>query len=303
MTYVVLNQVLAIFLLTAFGFVLKKINLLNDGFTKSSSDLIVYVTLPAMIINSMDREFSKDVATTSLQVFLTGAIMYGFTILLAILLVRFRKYEETQRGVYMYMVIFGNVGYLGYPIINVLYGEMGVFYSAVFNIWFNILTWTIGVSIMARGRLNFRRILINPGLLSTLFGLFIFLTPLRLPTLVKSVLDSVGSMTTPLAMFLVGAFLAEAHLKDFVAEIDLYLASILKLIAAPVLVYLSVRHLNVSTIVKVLPIVMAGMPSGVNTAIFARMFDKDYKLAAQGVVLSTALSMISLPVLILMVVK
>jgi len=101
----------------------------------------------------------------------------------------------------------------------------------------------------------------------------------------------------------VGAFLAEAHLKDFVAEIDLYLASILKLIAAPVLVYLSVRHLNVSTIVKVLPIVMAGMPSGVNTAIFARMFDKDYKLAAQGVVLSTALSMISLPVLILMVVK
>ncbi|HBT38976.1 MAG: Auxin Efflux Carrier [Thermotoga sp. 50_1627] len=303
MTQIVLNQVLAIFLLTAFGFVLKKINLLNDGFTKSSSDLIVYVTLPAMIINSMDREFSRDVATTSLQVFLTGAIMYACTILLSFVLVWFRKFDETQRGVYMYMVIFGNVGYLGYPVMNVLYGEMGIFYSAVFNIWFNILTWTIGVSIMARGKLNLRRILINPGLISTLFGLFVFLTPLTLPTLVKSVLENVGSMTTPLAMFLVGAFLAEARMKDFVADIDLYLASVLKLVAAPLLVYLWLSPLHLPPIVKVLPIVMAGMPSGVNTAVFARMFDKDYRLAAQGVVLSTALSMISLPVLILTVVR
>lgn len=302
MTQVVLNQVLAIFLLTGFGFVLKKIKLLNDGFTKASSDLIIYVTLPAMIISSMDRDFSKDVAATSLQVFLTGAIMYAYTILLAFLFASLRKFDDSRRGVYMYMVIFGNVGYLGYPIMNVLYGEMGVFYSAVFNIWFNVLTWTIGVSIMAKGKLSVRKILINPGLLSTLFGLLLFLTPLRLPSLVKFVLDNVGSMTTPLAMFLVGAFLAEARMKDFVAAMDLYLASFLKLIAAPALVYVSMKYFHLPTIVKVLPVVMAGMPSGVNTAIFARMFDKDYKLAAQGVVLSTALSMVSLPVLIFLVV-
>lgn len=303
MTNVVLNQVLAIFLLTAFGFVLKKINLLSDGFTRSSSDLIIYVTLPAMIISSMDREFSREVARTSLQIFLMGAIMYACSTLLALLFAHLRRFEEHQRGVYMYMIIFGNVGYLGYPVMNAIYGDVGIFYSAVFNIWFNVLTWTLGVSILARGRLNVRNMFINPGLLSTLFGLFIFLTPLKLPGLIKSVLDSVGSMTTPLAMFLVGAFLAEAKLKDLVAQMDLYLASILKLIATPALVFVLIKNFDLPTIVKALPVLMAGMPSGVNTAVFAKMFDRDYKLAAQGVVLSTALSMISLPVLILLTVK
>lgn len=303
MTDVVLNQVLAIFLLTAFGFALKKINLLSDGFTRSSSDLIIYVTLPAMIISSMDREFSREVARTSLQIFLMGAIMYACSTLLAFLLAHLRRFEEHQRGVYMYMIIFGNVGYLGYPIMNAIYGDVGIFYSAVFNIWFNVLTWTLGVSILARGRLNVRSMFINPGLLSTLFGLFIFLTPLRLPGLIKSVLDSVGSMTTPLAMFLVGAFLAEAKLKDLVAQIDLYLASILKLIATPALVFLLIKNFHLPEIVKALPVLMAGMPSAVNAAVFARMFDRDYRLAAQGVVLTTALSMISLPVLILLTLK
>ncbi|KAF2958356.1 transporter [Thermotoga sp. Ku-13t] len=303
MTNVVLNQVLAIFLLTGFGFALKKINLLSDGFTRSSSDLIIYVTLPAMIISSMDREFSREVARTSLQIFLMGAIMYACSTLLAFLFAHFRRFEEHQRGVYMYMIVFGNVGYLGYPIMNAIYGDIGIFYSAVFNIWFNVLTWTLGVGIMARGRLNVRNTFINPGLLSTLFGLFIFLTPLELPGLIKSVLDSVGSMTTPLAMFLVGAFLAEAKLKDLVAQMDLYLASILKLIATPALVFVLIKNFDLPAIVKALPVLMAGMPSGVNTAIFAKMFDRDYRLAAQGVVLSTALSMISLPVLILLTIK
>lgn len=302
MTEVVISQVLMIFLLVGFGFVLKKIKLLNDGFTKSSSDLIVYVTLPAMIISSMDRDFSSEVAKTSLQIFLLGAVMYACTTILAYLFVSVKKFDEDQRGVYMYMIIFGNVGYLGYPVSAILFGSIGVFYSAVFNIWFNLLTWTLGVSIMSRRRLSLSKILLNPGLISTLLGLLIFLTPLTVPTTVKSVLDSVGSMTTPLAMFLVGAFLAEAHLKDFIAKIDLYFASILKLVVAPLMVYLCVKYLKTDSIVKMLPVMMAGMPSGVNTAIFARMFNRDYKLAAQGVVLSTALSMISLPLLIVLIV-
>ncbi|MEN3009124.1 AEC family transporter [Pseudothermotoga sp.] len=302
MTKVVISQVLMIFLLVGFGFVLKKIKLLNDGFTKSSSDLIVYVTLPAMIISSMDRDFSSEVAKTSLQIFLLGAVMYACTTILAYLFVSVKKFDEDQRGVYMYMIIFGNVGYLGYPVSAILFGSIGVFYSAVFNIWFNLLTWTLGVSIMSRRRLSLSKILLNPGLISTLLGLLIFLTPLTVPTTVKSVLDSVGSMTTPLAMFLVGAFLAEAHLKDFIAKIDLYFASILKLVVAPLMVYLCVKYLKTDSIVKMLPVMMAGMPSGVNTAIFARMFNRDYKLAAQGVVLSTALSMISLPLLIVLIV-
>lgn len=302
MSSVVVNQVLTIFLLVGFGFVLKKIKLLNDGFTKSSSDLIVYVTLPAMIISSMDRDFSSDVAKTAFQIFCMGAIMYACTTFLAYLFVWMRRFNEDQRGVYMYMIIFGNVGYLGYPVSAILFGSIGVFYTAVFNIWFNLLTWTLGVSIMSRRKLSLSKILLNPGLISTLLGLLIFLTPLTLPTIVRSVLDNVGSMTTPLAMFLVGAFLAEARLKDFIAKMDLYLASILKLALAPIMVYLCVKYLKTDSIVKMLPIVMAGMPSGVNTAIFAKMFDRDYKLAAQGVVLSTALSMISLPILIVLIV-
>ncbi|MEJ5230105.1 MAG: AEC family transporter [Pseudothermotoga sp.] len=301
MTQIVVNQVLMIFLLIGFGYLLRKLNVMNDGFTKGATDLIIYVTLPAMVLASMDREFSKELASNGLVVFFFGALMYLTLSIIAFVFVKLRGINDSDKGVYLYMVIFGNVGYLGYPIANIAFGDIGVFYTAFFNIWFQILTWTLGVKLMSKEKIRFTKLILNPGLLATSFGVMIFFFSWDLPIVVKSTLETIGSMTVPLAMFIVGAFLADAKFSDFLSKTDLYIAAIAKLVIGPLLMALILFKMDLPLIVKAIPIIMSGMPSGVNTAIFAKIFGRDYKLASQGVVLSTAFSLISLPILLLLV--
>jgi len=301
LTQVVVNQVLMIFLLIGFGYFLRKLNVMNDGFTKGATDLIIYVTLPAMVLASMDRDFSKELASNGLVVFFFGALMYLMLSIIGFAFVKLRGINDNDRGVYLYMVIFGNVGYLGYPVAKIAFGDIGVFYTAFFNIWFQILTWTLGVKLMSKEKINLTRLILNPGLLATSFGVMIFFFSWDLPTVIKGTLETVGSMTVPLAMFIVGAFLADAKFSDFLSKIDLYIAAIAKLLIGPTLMALILFKMDLPLIVKSIPIIMSGMPSGVNTAIFAKMFGRDYKLASQGVVLSTAFSLISLPILLLLV--
>ncbi len=297
----IVNQVLMIFFLIGFGYFLRKIKIMNDGFTKGATDLIVYVTLPAMVLASMDRDFSKELASNGMMIFLFGALMYSVLAALAFIFVKLRKINSQDKGVYLYMVIFGNVGYLGYPIAKIAFEDLGVFYAAFFNIWFQILTWTLGVKLMSKNKIRISRLILNPGLSATLLGVMIFFFSWDIPVVLKGTLETVGSMTVPLAMFIVGAFLADAKLSDFLTRVDLYLASILKLVLGPVVVALILYKIDLPLIIKSIPIIMSGMPSGVNTAIFAKMFDRDYKLASQGVVLSTALSLITLPILMTLV--
>lgn len=301
LTQTVVNQVLMIFLLIGFGYFLRKINIMNDGFTKGATDLIIYITLPAMVLSSMDRDFSKELASNGMIIFLLGALMYAVLAALAFVFVWIRKINAQDKGVYLYMVIFGNVGYLGYPVAKIAFGDIGVFYTAFFNIWFQLLTWTLGVKIMSKSKIKISRLILNPGLSATLLGVMIFFFSWDLPTVIKNTLETVGGMTVPLAMFVVGAFLADAKFSDFITKIDLYLASIMKLAIGPLIMAMILYRTNLPIIIKSIPIIMSGMPSGVNTAIFARMFDTDYKLASQGVVLSTALSLISLPILLTLV--
>lgn len=301
LTQTIVNQVLMIFFLIGFGYFLRKIKVMNDGFTKGATDLIIYVTLPAMVLASMDRDFSKELASNGMIIFLFGALMYAVLAVLAFVFVKLRKINSQDKGVYLYMVIFGNVGYLGYPVAKIAFDDIGVFYTAFFNIWFQLLTWTLGVKLMSKNKIKISKLILNPGLSATLFGVMIFFFSWDLPVVLKSTLETVGSMTVPLAMFIVGAFLADAKFSDFLTKIDLYLASILKLIVGPLVVALILYKMDLPLIIKSIPIIMSGMPSGVNTAIFAKMFDRDYKLASQGVVLSTALSLITLPILMTLV--
>lgn len=281
-----------------FGYFLRKINVMNDGFTKGATDLIIYVTLPAMVLSSMDRDFSRELASNGMIIFLLGALMYAVLAVFGFVFVQLRNINTQDKGVYLYMVIFGNVGYLGYPIAKIAFDDIGVFYTAFFNIWFQLLTWTLGVKLMSKSKIRISKLILNPGLCATLLGVMIFFFSWDLPVVVKGTLETIGGMTVPLAMFVVGAFLADAKFSDFLTKIDLYLASILKLCVGPLIMALILYKTNLPLIIKSIPIMMSGMPSGVNTAIFAKMFDRDYKLASQGVVLSTALSLISLPILL-----
>ncbi|AEH50602.1 AEC family transporter [Pseudothermotoga thermarum] len=301
MTGAVANQILVIFILIGFGFFLKKIKMMEEGFTKTASDLIVHVTLPLLVVASMDREFSLEYAKNAILLFLIGGIMYLTHFLVGKFLAIF--VEEHSKNIYTYMVVFGNVGFLGYPVARIAFGEIGVFYAAFFNLWFQLLNWTLGIKLMSKEKVSLKRLLTTPGLLAILFGLLLFFTPLKLPLVLKTAFSMVGEVSTPLSMFLIGAFIAEAKFSDFVGNLNLYLTALLKLAVCPFIMFLILLPFDLEHITKVLPIMMSGMPSGINAAIFAKKFGSNYKLASQGVIISTAFSLVTLPILMSILLK
>ena len=298
-----MNQIAVLFILIALGFLLRKRNLINNEFTKSASDLVIYVTLPSMIVASMDRDFSAALIKTGFSIFLCGSLMYVLLIVSAFTFSRLRKIEDGDRQVYEFMMIFGNVAYLGYPVLKIMFGEMGVFYGSFLNIWFNILVWTLGIKLMHKDqrKIDFFKAFLNPGLIAIGLGMIIFVFPVDIPQALKTTLNILGEMTVPLCMLLIGAFMTEARFKDFLSNKNLYLFSLTKLVVMPLVMMLIMMPFKITSTVKVIPVVMSGMPAGVNTAIFARKFGRNYHLASQGVVLSTAISLLTIPILLLVV--
>ena len=298
-----MNQIAVLFILIALGFLLRKRNLISNEFTKSASDLVIYVTLPSMIVASMDRDFSAALIKTGFSIFLCGSLMYVLLIVSAFTFSRLRKIEDGDRQVYEFMMIFGNVAYLGYPVLKIMFGEMGVFYGSFLNIWFNILVWTLGIKLMHKDqrKIDFFRAFLNPGLIAIGLRMIIFVFPVDIPQALKTTLNILGEMTVPLCMLLIGAFMTEARFKDFLANKNLYLFSLTKLVVMPLVMMLIMMPFKITSTVKVIPVVMSGMPAGVNTAIFARKFGRNYHLASQGVVLSTAISLLTIPILLLVV--
>lgn len=302
MVEVVINEIIVLFLLVGLGFLIRKINLISSDFTKELANIIIYVTLPAKIFTSMDFPFSKDIFASGITMMVIGLIFYVVMIILATPITKFLKIDSSKQGVFKFMLVFGNVGLLGYPVMDATFGREGVFHVALFNIWFNIFLWTAGVKYMKSGNNKFNaRLLINPGLFATLTGFIFFLLSIKLPSAIQSSVTLLGDSTTPMAMLVVGALLAETKITKALKETKLQIYTIIKLAIIPVAMYLVLTFLGFSGIVRAIPVILSGMPAAVNSAVFARKYESDYHFGSRGVFVSTLFSLISIPLIILLV--
>ncbi|MFO7881907.1 MAG: AEC family transporter [Kosmotogaceae bacterium] len=302
MVEVVVTEIIVLFLLVGLGFAIRKIDLITADFTKELANVIIYVTLPAKIFTSMDFPFSKDIFASGITVMTIGLVFYGVMVILASLITRILKVDFNKQGVFKFMLVFGNVGLLGYPVMDATFGREGVFHVALFNIWFNIFLWTAGIKYMKREDNNFNaRFLINPGLIATLMGFLFFLFSIKLPSALQSSVTLLGDSTTPMAMLVVGSLLAETKITKALKETNLQIYTIIKLAAIPAAMFFVLTLMGFSGVVRAIPVILSGMPAAVNTAVFARKYESDFHFASRGVFVSTLFSLISIPLIILLV--
>lgn len=299
----VFNQATVLFLLLLVGFIAKKLKIMTDELGKGISNLIIYIMLPALIITAMNYEFSEEMLSMSIKLLTIAPFVHIFMIILAILFTKVFIIEDIKkRGVYQFLIVFGNVGFMGYPIIRSIYGDIGVFYAAIHNIWFNILMWTVGIMLMSsddKGKMNLKA-LVNPGIISIAIGFFLFIFSIELPEPISIALSKLGNATTPLSMMVVGSLIADAKIKEIFTNTKLIFVSIIKLVIVPLIVYLVLSRFDLPKMVVGIPVILSGMPSAANAAIYARKYDSDYKLASQGVFLTTLLCLITIPMLMML---
>lgn len=295
----IVSKVLTFFVLIGIGFILRRTNLVDDLFTKGVSRFVLYVTLPALIVDSMNFEYSYEMFSNSVILLIAGGALYLILWLMGVVSSKILRLIGDTRSVFLYAVLFGNVAYMGYPVVELIIGKEGVFYSAVFNIWFNVLTWTVGVRIMSReAGSSTRKAFLNPGMISVFIGLILFFTPLKLPLFLDEALALLGQSTVPLAMVVAGIILASAKLSTILKSRTVIFYSLVKLCIAPVIVFFLLSAVEMPTMVEKILIIMSAMPAAANTSIFARIFDSDYELSSKLIASSTLFSMITIPLII-----
>lgn len=303
----VLNQIFVLFSLILVGNIIKKLKVVSAEFQAGIAPLVLNVTLPAFILSSMTFEFSLETLKSSGILIAISFGLYGVAFILSKVYSKVFKNQDKQRAVLEYAIMFSNTGYMGYPVVAQLFGEKGVFYAAIYNLSFTILIWTYGVDLLGGNKnetISLKKrlaALINPGLIAVLIGFTMFLSGLSFPEPIYNILDMIGSTTTPLSMMFIGFILTEIKPSEAIKNYQLWIISAIRLVIMPALAYLILSAFGFTGLVLYIPVVIVAMPVAVNVAVFASRYQSDYRLGSLLIFISTLLSIVTVPILMLLI--
>ncbi len=291
----VMNQVIVIFIIVMVGFILRKINYLNKQIIKGITDILLNVAIPAITIYSFNMELTEDTLAGASIVLIFGLLSMGSAAVIGAIL--FRKYPPDIKTVMRFAAVFTNSAFMGFPVLGSIFGGLGIFYASMYGIAFNLYLWTFGRILFTGSKdlTAIKKALLNPGIISVIIGLIFFLTPLEMPFLMVRTSEMLGNLTTPLAMIVIGARLADVKPREMLQGKQIYYAAVLRLLVFPAVALLILKALNVEQQVLAVCTLLTAMPAASNTVLFAENYGGDSLLASKIVALSTALSILTIP--------
>lgn len=292
------KQVGILYIIVAVGFICDKTGLFKEKTARLSNDLLFYIITPAVIITAfltMDNTPANYKKLLLAFVFAVVLQIVGALISLPF----FRDKSKEDNCIYKFASNYGNVGYMALPLANAVLGAEGVFYCSVVVMVFNVFSFTHGIKIMTGGK-NFdvKKLLFNPGTIAVLIGLPLFIFGVRLPEIVRTPVDYLASLNTPLAMIFFGTYLANTDLKTMFSDKRVYLTAFLKLIVLPLCMLGIFKVCGITGALVPAIILSSSAPSANNTVMFAAKYDKDAPCASKVVALVSFMSIITMPVMI-----
>lgn len=295
----VASQVLTLFLLIGVGVVCAKVKLLSDGAVKALANLVLYIATPCVIVKSCIREFDPAMLWGFLTVIAVAAVTHGLLILLA--KVVFRDREEDRRRVFRVATVFSNAGYMAIPLQQAILGDVGVFYCAAYVIVFNVFLWTYGLAEMSgESRLSVKKILLNPGVIGVVVGLLLFVLPIPVPALIVDGIGHLAALNTPVPMLIVGYYLAQTDLLAALKDGRSWLCMALRLVAAPAVALGGLLLCGVRGDLLTSCMICIATPVATACTMFATRFDRNPRLSVNLVSLSTLLSVVTLPLMVVL---
>ncbi|MCM8710253.1 AEC family transporter [Clostridium sp. SYSU_GA19001] len=294
----VIEQVISLFLIILVGVYASKREIITDKVNKALSEMLLRVTLPLLIVSSFNLNYSKEIADNILKCFLYSFIVFIITPILSYIFLL--PVKSRRKNILQFANVFSNCGFMGFAVMNSIYGAEGVAYAAIFNMFFNVLVWTYGVALFS-DRLSLKgikKVLLNPCLIAVYIGISIMIFNIKLHPIITSSLKSVGSMTTPLSMIMIGVILSKADLKIIFKDWTIYYGSFIKLIIIPSFFYAAALLMKDSSNVMNTMIILQAMPAAATTSIFAESFDKEKEFSAGIVFLTTLLCTITFPLIL-----
>ena len=313
----VAEKVGLLFILIAVGFICQRIKMLTEEVNKKLADIVMYFVTPCVIINAFASTVYE--RTELLQILKNIGIVAVIAVLVhvgMILVVNlvFRFENEDRRRIMRFAAVFSNAGFIALPLAQALIDtdtcHEGALYAAVYLAIFNIVLWTWGLIDMSgeKGAMNLKKILLNPGIIGVVAGLFLFTSPLfihigdtagiRLPNLLLDAISAMSALNLPLPMFMVGYYLGKADILAAFKDKWSYLCMALRLLLFPLTALAIMYVCGVRGNVLTVSVLGTCAPVGATTTIFAAKFDRDTELSVRLVSLSTILSLITMPLIV-----
>lgn len=290
------QQVIILFLLIGCGFVAVKTGVLKQEGKQTLSNLLLYLVVPAMIVHSYMMEFSEEILHNLLAAFEMSVLAILIGTAITLLLTARRK--DRRAPIFRFACVFSNAAYMGFPLISALFGAEGLLYASAYVTVFNILLWTMGYG-MVSGSSNpkevARSLLHTPVLYAMVVGLAVYLLQIPVPNLIAQPIDLLSGMNTPLSMLITGMLIAAGDLKSIVCDRHIWKLAALRMVLIPAVCVAVFALLGFHGMSAQVVLLLECCPAAAITSVFAVQFGHEERFAAGSVVLTTLLSIVTLP--------
>ncbi|SDL13379.1 AEC family transporter [Natronincola ferrireducens] len=299
---VIIESVVSLFIIILVGVYGSRKKIITAETNKRLVDILIQIALPFMIVSSFIYTYDHTIKSNVIKTFYYSIIAYIIMIFVShLLLLPVKGHKKT---ILHFANVFTNTGYVGFPILNSIYGTEGVVYGSIFNMFFVILVWTYGLILFKDNfskkelKAELKKILLNPSIIAVCIGIIIMIFDIQLSGALISSIEAIGNITGPLSMIIIGVILSNVKIQKYLKDWTVYYGVVTKLIIIPAIIYLiSLLVGNPSKAINTV-IIMSAMPASAMTSILAESFDKEKEYAAVIVSVTTLLSLITVTVLL-----
>ncbi len=299
----VLTQVVILFILILIGFGLAKVRVLNNKSVSGMTDLVLILVTPCVIVKSFFREFNKADLKDLLISFLLGVLLHLAFIVLSMLFLRDKN--KNRQIVLQYAAVFSNCGFMAIPLQQALLGDNGVFLGSSFVAIFNAFVWSWGLLLMSGDKKTLKplKIITRPAILALIIGLAVFLLSIPVPKVLSEPVGMLAALNTPLPMIIIGFHLANSNVLKSFTDIKCIFTILLRLIIYPAAAIVVMWLCGIKGDMLISQAICCSAPVAAVTTMFSSKYNRDTELSVNLVSLSTLLSLITMPAMIMLAEK
>jgi predicted permease len=295
------TQVAIMFGLMAVGWVAYRANWLGTEALRGLTNLLLFLVAPAVTIQAFQRPFDAGRLRTIGIVFVIDLVAFAITIAVARALMNRRLVPDPAKRVALqFGTVYSNAGFIGIPLTQALLGSDGVFYAVTYIAAYTVFVWTHGISLFGhehvRTSMKIRRVLLNPGIISILIALPLYVLSVHIPSPASDVVGYLAAMNTPLSMIVVGVNIAAFSLRSIFSDKFVWFGTVARNIIVPALFIVLLGLLPIDPVARMAILISVSTPVGAFLVIFSVRHDQDTQFATRLLCLSTLLCVITLPV-------
>ncbi len=289
------NEMVVILFAVGIGYLAHRLGYLGGEINQKLSKLILNITTPALILSSMANEENLPSVGEVLSILFVAVVFYAMEFAFALIVPKLVGGTLKEIGVWRFLLCFPNVGFIGYPLVEAIFGHTGLFYAVILVMPFNLLNYSLG-PLMLSGKIRFHwKQLLSPCILMALLTLILTLAGIHVPPMIGAMAEIVGDVNIPLSLLVLGSMLAGMSARKVLTSVRMWILSAVRLLAMPAALGVVLHLMGTDPLVLGVAVAQMAMPVAVNGTMLCLEFDGDVEAMAQVTFMTTVLSIVTIP--------